>query len=61
MENKICSSCGSTKFHEATDYIPLKPTKGSFQGAHKIFSFCMDCGIVDSIRIENTEIFQNEY
>ena len=60
MENKICASCGSTNFQEATDYIPLKPSKGSLQGAHKVFSFCMDCGIVDAIRIENTEIFQDK-
>lgn len=60
MENKICSSCGSTNFQEATDYIPLKPSKGSFHSAQKVFSFCMDCGIVDAIRIENTEIFKDK-
>ncbi|MFX4304224.1 hypothetical protein F8N00_02450 [Exiguobacterium sp. A1_3_1] len=60
MENKSCRSCGSTNFKEASDYFPLKPSKGSLQGAQKVFSFCIDCGIVDSIRIENTEIFDNK-
>lgn len=60
MKNKMCASCGSHDFEEATDYAPLKSSKGSFLGAQKIFSFCVECGIVDSIRIENTEIFKNK-
>ncbi|MEW4131786.1 hypothetical protein [Bacillus thuringiensis] len=58
MENKICEECGSDKSAEATDYIPVKPSKGSFKGFNKIYSFCLNCGEVDSIRIENTTIFK---
>jgi hypothetical protein len=59
LENKICEKCGSDKFTEATDYIPVKkPSKGSFKGSNKIYSFCLNCGEVDSIRIENTTIFK---
>ncbi|PFY68223.1 hypothetical protein [Bacillus wiedmannii] len=58
MENKICEKCGSDKFTEATDYIPVKPSKGSSKGSNKIYSFCLNCGEVDSIRIENTTIFK---
>ncbi|HFK1785745.1 MULTISPECIES: hypothetical protein [Bacillus] len=58
MENKICEKCGSDKFIEATDYIPVKLSKGSFKGSNKIYSFCLNCGEVDSIRIENTTIFK---
>jgi len=58
MTNKKCKRCGNTQFTEATDYMPVKPSKGSFKGANKIYTFCLDCGEVDSIRIENTTIFK---
>ncbi|TQR35904.1 hypothetical protein C7Y47_06340 [Lysinibacillus sphaericus] len=58
MVDKKCKRCGSTQFTEATDYMPIKPSKGSFRGANKIYTFCLDCGEVDSIRIENTIIFK---
>ena len=58
MTNKQCKRCGSTQFTDATDYIPVKPSKGSFKGANKTYTFCLDCGEVDSIRIENTSIFK---
>ena len=41
--------------------MPIKPSKGSFRGANKIYTFCLDCGEVDSIRIENTTILKNSW
>nr|WP_147532258.1 hypothetical protein [Bacillus marasmi] len=60
MENssKKCIKCGSTEFTEATDYMPVKLSKMSLSGSNKIYTFCLDCGEVDSIRIENTTIFK---
>lgn len=58
MENQTCKKCGGTEFAEGTDYMPIKTSKLALTGANKIFTFCLDCGEVDSIRIENTEIFR---
>ena len=58
MENKQCMKCGNTEFVEATDYMPVKPTKLSWSGSNKIYTFCLECGEVHSIRIENTTIFK---
>ncbi|MBS4207309.1 hypothetical protein [Bacillus sp. FJAT-50079] len=60
MEKKNCKKCGGIHFTEATDFMPVKPTKSSWKGANKIYTFCLDCGEVDSIRIENTTIFKND-
>lgn len=57
MENKKCVKCGSTEFAEGTDYMPIKPSKLSLSGSNKIYKFCLECGEVHSIRIENTTIF----
>lgn len=56
--SKKCVKCGSTEFAEATDYMPVKPSKMSLSGSNKIFTFCIECGEVDSIRIENPSIFK---
>lgn len=37
MSYKQCKRCGNTQFTEATDYIPVKPSKGAFKGANKIY------------------------
>jgi predicted nucleic-acid-binding Zn-ribbon protein len=58
MENKKCTKCGSVEFIEATDYMPVKPNKMSLKGSNKIYTFCLNCGEVDSIRIENVTIFK---
>lgn len=47
-------------FTEATDYMPVKLSKSSFKGSNKIYTFCLNCGEVDSIRIENTTIFKKQ-
>lgn len=58
IEEKQCKKCGSENFTEATDYMAVKPTKMSLKGSFKIYTFCLECGEVDSIRIEDTEIFK---
>ncbi|RHW41975.1 hypothetical protein D1B31_04845 [Neobacillus notoginsengisoli] len=58
MENKKCLKCGGTEFAEGTDFIPIKPSKMSMSGGNKIYTFCLKCGEVVSIRIENTTIFR---
>ncbi|MFY4774944.1 hypothetical protein [Metabacillus sp. RGM 3146] len=59
MENKKCTKCGSAEFAEATDHMPVKPSKMSLKGSNKIYTFCLNCGEVDSIRIENVTIFKD--
>ena len=44
----------ATEFAEGTDFMPIKPSKMSLSGSNKIYTFCLECGEVDSIRIENT-------
>ncbi|MFD1851430.1 hypothetical protein [Oceanobacillus bengalensis] len=58
MEDKKCTNCGSVDFTEATDYMPVKPIKMSLKGSNKIYTFCLNCGVVHSIRIEDTSIFK---
>ncbi|WP_428912569.1 hypothetical protein [Niallia sp. Krafla_26] len=60
MENKKCSKCGGIEFAEGTDYMPIKLSKMSISGSNKIYTFCLDCGEVYSIRIENTTIFKRK-
>lgn len=58
MEKEKCQKCGSTEFAEGTDYMQIKPSKMSIKGANKIYTFCLACGEVHSIRIENMAIFK---
>lgn len=61
IETKKCSNCGSTEFAEGFDYSPLKPNnKISFGGSNKIYTFCLECGEVLSIKIENTNLFKSK-
>jgi len=60
MENKKCLKCGGTEFAEGTDFVPIRPSKMSMSGGNKIYTFCLKCGEVDSIRIENTTIFRKK-
>lgn len=60
MENKECLKCGGTEFAEGTDFMPIKINKMSMSGGNKIFTFCVVCGEVDSIRIENSPIFRKK-
>lgn len=60
IENKACLKCGGTEFGEGTDFMPIKTNKMSINGANKIYTFCLDCGEVDSIRLDNTTIFKKK-
>ncbi len=60
MENKKCLKCGCIEFTEGTDFMPIKSSKMSMSGGNKIYTFCLECGEVDSIRIENISIFKNK-
>lgn len=55
-----CLKCVGTDFAEGTDYMPIKPSKMSLSGSNKIYTFCLSCGEVHSIRIENTTIFRKK-
>jgi hypothetical protein len=56
MQELICQSCSGKSFVQATDFINLRPldTKMSM-GCEKIYTVCLDCGEVVSIKIQNPE------
>jgi predicted nucleic-acid-binding Zn-ribbon protein len=60
MDTEKCPKCGGTEFTEATDYMPIKPSKMALAGSNKIYSFCLDCGHVASVRIENPSLFRKK-
>jgi len=60
MEKKQCLKCGGSEFVEGSDFMPIKPSKMSLSGGIKIYTFCLKCGEVDSIRIDNTTIFRKK-
>ncbi|MCT2345415.1 hypothetical protein NQZ71_26085 (plasmid) [Niallia taxi] len=52
QKNKACSDCGGTSFAQGTDYINLRPLDNKLTiGSEKIYTFCVDCGEVNSIKI----------
>lgn len=51
-----CKQCAGTSFVQATDYVNLRPLdKKMTLGSEKIYTVCMDCGEVASIKIKNPE------
>lgn len=60
MEQKECVKCGSTEFAEGRDYIKIKSSKMAISGGEKVYTFCVDCGEVDSIRIEDSILFKGK-
>ncbi|WP_404447872.1 hypothetical protein LG307_02895 [Sutcliffiella horikoshii] len=58
MNEQACLKCGGMEFAEGTDFMPIKTSKLALTGSNKIYTFCLSCGEVDSIRIENTTIFK---
>ncbi|WP_243856195.1 MULTISPECIES: hypothetical protein [Cytobacillus] len=55
-----CPRCKSTEFAEGTDFMPVKPlNKKLSAGSLKIYRFCLSCGDVVSIRIENPGKFRS--
>ena len=51
-----CNSCGGNSFVQATDFVNLRPLdkKMSF-GSEKVFTVCLDCGEVASIKVKHPE------
>jgi translation initiation factor 2 beta subunit (eIF-2beta)/eIF-5 len=51
-----CKSCGGSSFVQAMDFINLRPVdkKMSF-ASERIFTVCLDCGEVVSIKVKNPE------
>ncbi|MGI8350450.1 hypothetical protein C2I17_06190 [Niallia circulans] len=45
---------------EGTDFMPIKTNKMSINGANKIYTFCLDCGVFDSILLDNTTMFKKK-
>ena len=46
--------CGGTSFAHGSDYINIRPLDKKFTiGSEKIYTFCLDCGEVLSIKISN--------
>ncbi len=60
MRERKCKNCGGLEFAEGTDFMPIKPLnrKMSLTGHNKIFTFCLNCGEVLSIRVENPSLFK---
>jgi hypothetical protein len=54
--NKKCSVCGGISFAQGSDYINLRPLDKKFAiGSEKIYTFCLSCGEVLSIKIKNPD------
>ncbi|UYZ24055.1 hypothetical protein [Mesobacillus jeotgali] len=58
MSNKEmkCCSCGGDSFVQAMDYINLRPVdKKMAIGSERVYTVCLDCGEVVSIKVKNPE------
>jgi hypothetical protein len=61
QNKKRCSNCNGTEFVEGSDFMHIRPVgKKLAIGSNKIFTFCLECGEVISIRIENPKKFSEE-
>lgn len=59
MEENKCPKCKGVEFAEGTDFMSVKPMDKKFSmESNKIYTFCLSCGEVISIRIENPIIFR---
>ncbi|KLU57670.1 hypothetical protein MHI48_28525 [Paenibacillus sp. FSL H7-0942] len=53
---KKCTDCGGTSFVQASDFINLRPLdKKMALGSERVFTVCLDCGEVVSIKVKNPE------
>jgi RNase P subunit RPR2 len=51
-----CRNCGGNSFIQASDHINLRPLdKKMAIGSEKVYTVCLDCGEVVSIKIKNPE------
>ncbi|MNY74686.1 hypothetical protein D3C86_2137750 [compost metagenome] len=56
IAEKKCTSCGESSFVQATDYINLRPLdKKMAVGSEKIYTVCLNCGEVVSIKVKDPE------
>ncbi|WP_226641592.1 hypothetical protein [Mesobacillus subterraneus] len=58
MSNKEmkCQSCGGNSFVQAMDYINLRPVDKKMSiGSERVYTVCLDCGEVVSIKVKNPE------
>ncbi|MCL6662280.1 MULTISPECIES: hypothetical protein [Paenibacillus] len=56
ISEKKCTDCGGTSFVQATDFINLRPMdKKLALGSERVFTVCLDCGEVVSIKVKNPE------
>lgn len=55
-----CPICNGEEFAEGTDFMPVKPlNKKLSAGSLKIYRFCLSCGEVVSIRVDNPGKFKS--
>lgn len=53
---ETCRNCGSTSFVQATDFVSLRPlNKKMAAGSEKIYTVCLHCGEVLSIKVKHPE------
>lgn len=51
-----CKNCKGDSFIQATDFINLRPLgKKMTIGTEKVYTVCLDCGEVASIKVKNPE------
>lgn len=56
VSEMTCKSCGGNSFVQAMDFINLRPVdKKMTLGSERIFTVCLDCGEVVSIKVKNPE------
>ena len=55
---KHCPKCNGDKFAEGSDFVNIRLlNKKMAMGSKKIYTFCLDCGEIVSIRVENPKNF----
>lgn len=51
-----CNNCGGDSFVQAMDFINLRPMNKKISiGSERIYTVCLDCGEVVSIKVKNPE------
>lgn len=51
-----CHRCGGNSFAQAMDYINLRPVDKKMSiGSERIYTVCLECGEVVSIKVKNPE------
>lgn len=54
--DRKCNICGGSSFVQAMDFVNLRPVdKKMTLGTEKIYTVCLACGEVVSIKVKNPE------